>query len=246
MYRQYASRRRLRQLSGHACLFTFSLFFLRFSFPLCRSPFSPSFSFRLFLFSFSVFFLLAFFAFLFDSQPSFVADSVISSPWYSTLCAAREPASLRVPMVYSVLSGVLASYVFLFWSSLPSLCRSQVRTSFVSSSFACVGTSIIPCLLCFGFCCDSFRVWCVSDTYVCWGYQFLSEVRARVYTICCSHCVLSSVSICFPPEVTLIFHSRVIGACRVSCDLGLHVVGVPRWCTEHMIFACIFVDHSWF
>ena len=50
------------------------------------------------------------------------------------------------------------------------------------------------------------------DTYADLTFVFLSEV----YDLFQLLCVLSSVFICFPPEV--IFRSRVIGACPVTTD----------------------------
>ena len=92
-------------------------FFRRFSFPFCRSPFSPSFSFCCFSFvSWIAFFVYfsRFPALLGGGFCSFV--SVLHPP-----CAACEPASLRIPPVCCLLSFLaLLIFIFLFlFSSLP-------------------------------------------------------------------------------------------------------------------------------
>ena len=51
------------------------------------------------------------------------------------------------------------------------------------------------------------------DTYVRWSHIFIFLWGIRFFQLLC---VLSSVFICFPPEIIL--HSRVIGACPVTTD----------------------------
>ena len=85
--------------------------FIRFCFPVCRSPFSPSFSFCRFPFVSCI----ALFAFLFASLLSLV-DYVLLSRCYTPRRAACEPASLRVLLVCCLLSCFLFIYLFIYFS----------------------------------------------------------------------------------------------------------------------------------
>ena len=111
---------------GHPCVFLFP-FFLRFSFPFCRSRFPLPFRlvvFRLFLVSPSCFFF-RFPALLDDGFWYFV--SVLHPPR-----AACELASLRIPLAVCCLLSFLALLIFIYFS-LPSLFSISIWTSFVSS-----------------------------------------------------------------------------------------------------------------
>ena len=107
-------------------------FFLRFSFPFCRSPFSPSFSFCRFPFVSCITFAFRFPALLGGGFCSFV--SVLHPP-----CAAREPASLRIPFVCCLIS-FLVFLIFIYFIFLLFFFFSiLIWTSFVSSCLFLVG-----------------------------------------------------------------------------------------------------------
>ena len=103
-------------------------FFLRFSFPFCRSPFSPSFSFCRFPFVSCITFAFRFPALLGGGFCSFV--SVLHPP-------ARGLRACK-----SAYSPCGLSSCFFF--SLPSLFRFRFERRFVSSFFFLVGIMLSP------------------------------------------------------------------------------------------------------
>ena len=103
-----------------------------FSFPFCRSPLSPFFSFCLFPFVSCV-------AFLFVSMLYLGADPVLLSRCYTPPRATCEPASLRIPLVCCLLSFCrVLGFCFVF-SSLPSLFSISIWTSYIPSCLFLVG-----------------------------------------------------------------------------------------------------------
>ena len=119
-------------------------FFLRFSFPFCRSPFSPSFSFCRFPFVSCITFAFRFPALLGGGFCSFV--SVLNLP-----CAACEPASLRIPLVCCLLSFLALLILFFYFSSLtPPIFLFRFGRRFILS---CSCGYYLCRLLGFGLCC---------------------------------------------------------------------------------------------
>ena len=114
-----------------------------------------------------------------------------------------ERASLRIPLMCCVLSGVLASYFFSVLLFLPffdlNFGRRLCHPSFHVSVLYPVSSVSVSVATRFAY--DVYPI----HTYAEVIFSFFSEVRVRIYTICFSHGVFSSVStsICFPPEVTL-------------------------------------------
>ena len=135
---------------GHPCRFPFSFFFLRFSFPFRRSPFPPSFSFCLFVVSFSCFFLY--------HLRSFFA--LPCSPWWRILffCVGAtypppaQPARLQVWVFPLRAVFFLAFFLLIYFVFLLSLFGFRFgRRLFYPVFFLWV----LCCVLGFGFCCDS-------------------------------------------------------------------------------------------
>ena len=116
---------------GHPCLFLF--LFVRFSFPFCRSPFS-SYFFSLFSFCRFPFVSCIAFAFLFASM-LFLADSVILARCYTPPRCLSACKSAHSPCVLS--SFLRSCFLFILFSSLPSLFSISIWTSFVSGRLLC-------------------------------------------------------------------------------------------------------------
>ena len=193
---------------GHPCrfpfLFPFFSFFLFFFFFLFSSPFwrvlrvplPCSFFVRFVLSSrrFPFVSCIALFAFLFASLLSLLADScsviLVISSWRYT------PPALIAILTYAYSPCVLSSFL--------RCCTSLVRFRFRHRLFHLVFfLRVLCCLLGFGFCCDSFSIdipgiyIILIRTYADLTFFFCLEV----YDLFQLLCVLSSVFICFPPEV---------------------------------------------
>ena len=201
-------------------LFPFFSAFFPLPFVVLRVPFLVPFLVRFcpFVLSSSVWVLyrLLRFYFLFSLHPCFPWWRILLFCFYfvsvlHSLPRSLRASSMRIPLACCLLSCVAdVDLSFLFFCSLPSLFRFRFRHRLFSSCLFLLGTMLSP----------RFRfllrlVWhmiCILiRTYADVTFLFLSEVHDLFQL-----CVLSSVFICFPPEV--IFRSRVIGACPVTTD----------------------------
>ena len=137
---------------------------IRFSFPFCRSPFSPFFSFCIFVVSFSVGFLyhLRFF-FSPASLLSLVAESVLMSRCYTPPRATWERTSMGIP-----LACCLRFAFFIFFASffffLPFVALGLDVVCFILS-FSC-GNYAVSSVLVSAATRLAYDTLYVSDTYV--------------------------------------------------------------------------------
>ena len=146
--------------------------------------------------------------FLSDSQP----HSRSCRPFCDTTTPIPYPnITLVFPLACCLLSCVAYVDLSLFFFSLFSI---SIWTSFVFIlPFSCgyYAASLLSVSAATRLDTRYFEVCTLIRTYADVTFLFLSEVHDLFQL-----CVLSSVFICFPPEV--IFRSRVIGACPVTTD----------------------------